>query len=317
MTRAGKEFALHAEVEAFLRHLAQARDMSANTVRAYGADLRAFTAWLGADAGKPPDRLTLRRYVASLHQDGIKPTSVQRKLSSLRALFRYLRERGVLTQDPARLIRGPKLPARLPKFLSVPQVDLLLGLKFDADFQGTRDRAILEVLYSTGCRVTEAATLSLRQIDLEEGIARVFGKGSKERVALLGGPALRAVHAYLPLRAQVLAVRGTSTSVLFVNQRGRPLSARWLFEVVRRAARRAGLPAKLSPHGLRHSFATHLLDRGADLRTVQELLGHERLATTQVYTHVSMTRLREVYDAAHPHGAKAGRDAARAAGAEA
>lgn len=292
---------LTAELDAFLAHLVQGRGMSPHTVRAYGIDLRAFLAWLGPN-GPAPDRLALRRYVATLHREGKKASSVQRKLSSLRAFFRFLRERGTLAQDPARLVRGPKLPARLPKFLTVPQVDQLLGVPFDEDFAGRRDKAILEVLYSTGCRVSEAATLSLRQIDLDEGLARVLGKGRKERLALLGRPALAAITAYLPLRARTLQDNGTATSVLFLNRRGRPLSARWLFEVVRRAARRANLPTRLSPHGLRHSFATHLLDRGADLRAVQELLGHERLATTQVYTHVSMSRLRQVYDAAHPHG---------------
>lgn len=296
-----KAFDPSAALDGFLRHLAQVRDMSPNTVRAYGADLRAFVAWLG-DGAAAPDRLALRRYVASLHRAGMKATSVQRKLSSLRAFFRYLRERGALHQDPARLVRGPKLPARLPKFLTVEQVNLLLSLTFAADFAGRRDQAILETLYSTGCRVSEAATLSLRQIDLDDGVARVLGKGRKERLALLGKPARRAIEAYLPLRSRMLQEHGTATSVLFVNRRGRPLSARWLFEVVRRAARRAGIPIKLSPHALRHSFATHLLDGGADLRTVQELLGHERLATTQVYTHVSMARLRQVYEAAHPHG---------------
>ncbi|MEZ5962756.1 MAG: tyrosine recombinase XerC [Planctomycetota bacterium] len=291
-------------LDSFLAHLVQGRGMSPHTVRAYGTDLRAFVAWLGA--GGAPDRLALRRYIASLHRDGMKASSVQRKLSSLRTFFRFLRERGVLRQDPARLVRGPKLPARLPKFLTVPQVDLLLAAPFDDDFAGYRDRAILEVLYSTGCRVSEAATMSLRQVDREEGVVRVLGKGRKERIALLGQPALAALDAYLPWRTRMLRQHGTATSVLFVNQRGRPLSARWLFEVVRRTARRAGLPVALSPHGLRHSFATHLLDRGADLRTVQEMLGHERLATTQVYTHVSMSRLREVYDAAHPHGQRRG-----------
>jgi site-specific recombinase XerD len=295
---------LRAAVDGFLRHLVQVRGMAPNTVRAYGADLRGFLAWLGDRTGLVPDRTTLRRYVASLHQGGNKATSVQRKLASLRGLFRFLREGGVLQQDPARLVRGPKLRSRLPRFLTVAQVELLLALDLGADFAGRRDKAILEVLYSTGCRVAEAATLSLRQVDLDAGIARVLGKGRKERLALLGQPALAAVLAYLPERARVLAAHGSSTSVLFVNRRGRPLSSRWLFEVVRRAARAAGIPTKLSPHGLRHSFATHLLDRGADLRTVQELLGHERLATTQVYTHVSMSRLRQVYDAAHPHGAR-------------
>src|SRR5690606_26720614 len=222
-----RAFDLAAEVDAFLRHLAQVRDMSANTVRAYGTDLRAFAAWLG-DPSRPPDRLDLRRYVAALHREGCKASTVQRKLSSLRALFRFLRERGVLATDPARLVRGPKLPARLPRVLTVAQVDQLLGLDFGADFQGRRDRAILEVLYSTGCRVAEAATLSLRCIDLDDGVARVVGKGRKERLALLGRPAVAAVRAWLPERARVLAEQGTSTQVLFINRRGRPLSTRWL-----------------------------------------------------------------------------------------
>jgi len=301
-TAAGPD-GLPRQVDAFLAHLVAGRGMSPHTVRAYGGDLRAFVAWLTA-LRSTPDRLALRRYVATLHREGKQAASVQRKLSSLRAFFAFLRERGVVRTDPARLVRGPKLPARLPTFLTVPQVEALLALNFPDDFAGRRDHAVLEVLYSTGCRVSEAATLSLRQIDLGEGVVRVVGKGRKERLALLGQPAQRAVAAYLPLRTRVLAEHGTATSVLFLNRRGRPLSARWLFEVVRRAARRAGLPIDISPHALRHSFATHLLDRGADLRTVQELLGHERLATTQVYTHVSMTRLRQVYDAAHPHGAR-------------
>ncbi len=290
---------LAAELGAFLRHLAQVRDMSPNTVRAYGTDLRAFLQWKG-DAAL--DRLTLRRYLASLHKEGRKATTVQRKLSSLRAFLRFLRDRGVVRKDPARLIRGPKVPSRLPRFLTVPQVDALLSLPFAADFWGTRDRAILEFLYSTGCRVSEVAGLALRQVDVEEGSVRVLGKGRKERLAMLGKPALRALAAHLPHRASTLRDNHSSTGVLFVNQRGRPLSSRWMFETVRRRARDAGIPFRLSPHGLRHSFATHLLDRGADLRSVQEMLGHERLATTQVYTHVSMARLRAVYEKAHPHG---------------
>ena len=290
---------LAADLQAFLRHLAQARDMSPNTVRAYGTDLRGFLAWHGEGT---LDRLTLRRFLASLHRDGRKATTVQRKLSSLRAFFRFLRDRGVIRKDPARLVRGPKIPGRLPRFLTVQQIDALLSLPFAADFQGTRDRAVLEFLYSTGCRVSEVAGLGLKQIDFDEGSVRVLGKGRKERLAMLGGPARAALTAHLPYRTTLLRECQSATTVLFVNRRGRPLSSRWLFETVRRCARAAGIPFRLSPHGLRHSFATHLLDRGADLRSVQEMLGHSRLATTQVYTHVSMARLRAVYERAHPHG---------------
>ena len=293
------KFEVGPAVAAFLHHLVAERDASPHTVRAYGADLRAFALW-HAEHGGAIDRLNLRRYIATLHRDGLAASSVQRRLSSLRALFDYCRKLGLLRQDPARLVRGPKLPSRLPKFLTVEQVDQLLALTFSDDFAGRRDRAILEMLYSTGCRVSEIAALSLRQVDLLDRHVRVLGKGRKERLALLGRPAVAALQAYLPERQKLAAAQGTSTTALFLNQRGRPLSSRWLFEVVRQAARRAGVPVKLSPHGLRHSFATHLLDRGADLRTVQEMLGHQRLGTTQIYTHVSMARLREVYDKAHP-----------------
>lgn len=294
------DFDLGRAVDDYLHHLSAVRDASAHTVRAYGVDLRAFALWHTEHGGGPIDRLALRRYVAALHRDGMAASSVQRKLSSLRGLFRFLRERGTLRTDPARLVRGPKLPQRLPKFLTVPQVDQLLSLTFTDDFAGRRDRAILELLYSTGCRVSEAASLSLRQLDLDDGHVRVLGKGKKERLALLGKPARQALAAYLPLRGRLQAEQGTATNALFLNRLGRPLSSRWLFEVVRQTARRAGIPVKLSPHGLRHSFATHLLDRGADLRTVQEMLGHERLGTTQIYTHVSIARLKAVYDRAHP-----------------
>ncbi|MCA8966616.1 MAG: tyrosine recombinase [Planctomycetes bacterium] len=294
-----------ATVEDYLTVLSDQRQKSAATLRAYGGDLRDFGTWL-AGHGKQltaTTRFDLRRYLVELEEQGLVPTSVQRKLASLRGLFAWLQREGHTTSDPARLLKGPKAARKMPRFLQPKEVDLLLGQQFDESPQGDRDRAILETLYSTGCRVSECATMKLADLDLDEGVVRVFGKGSKERVALLGAPAQRAIAAWLPQRKLLLQqARRTDSGALWLNRFGRRLSARWVFETVANAAKRAGLDAPLTPHGLRHSFATHLLDRGADLRTVQELLGHANLTTTEIYTHVSMARLRDVYDRAHPHG---------------
>jgi integrase/recombinase XerC len=238
-----------------------------------------------------------------LEQQGLVATSVQRKLASLRGLFGYLQERGRMDRNPAKLLKGPKAPRRVPHFLTTAEVDLLLGQTFDESPQGQRDRAIVEVLYSTGCRVSECSGMKLAHLDLEEGIVRVLGKGQKERIAMLGAPARTAVSVWLEGRRHLLQqAKRTDPGSLWLNRFGRPLSSRWVFQTVVDCAKRAGIQSSLTPHGLRHSFATHLLDRGADLRTVQELLGHARLVTTEIYTHVSIGRLREVYDHAHPHG---------------
>lgn len=301
---------LPTELLAFLRHLEDVRGLSPATLRAYGTDLRAFLAWL-PDSNIVPDRLDLRRYLAELHGEGLAASTIQRKLASLRSFFSYLRDEQRLDTDPARLVKGPKLPRRIPRALSVEQVDALLSLSFEDNFYGHRDHAILELLYSTGCRVAEAAGLRLDRLDLHEGTALLFGKGGVERLAIVGTSATAALESYLQLRkARLMEVGGRDPGAVFLNRQASALSARWIFETVLRHARRAGIAERLTPHGLRHSFATHLLDRGADLRTVQELLGHKRLATTEIYTHVSMARLREVYDRAHPHGREgsAGRD---------
>ncbi len=294
---------LNDHLEDFLTHIRDVRRMSPSTLRAYRSDLAAFLTWLPEESSTP-DRLDIRRYLVELQDQDLKPSSIQRKLASLRSFFRHLRDRGVLDTDPARLVKGPKAGKRVPRFLTVPQVDALLNQSFPDTSNGIRDRAILEFLYSTGCRVSEATTMPMRYLDLHSGNARVMGKGRKERLAMLGQTACTAIETYLPVRREVLRnTQAKDPGVLFLNRFGRGLSARWIFEVVLNHARRANIPERLTPHGLRHSFATHLLDRGADLRAVQELLGHARLVTTEIYTHVSMARLREVYDKAHPQGA--------------
>ena len=292
-------------VDKYLHWLRSERRKSAATLRAYGSDLRAFLQWLAdhQHALLTTSRLQLRRYVVELEQQGLVATSVQRKLASLRGLFAWLQRTEQIGTDPAKLLKGPKAERRIPRFLTTPEVDQLLGQGFDESPQGARDRAILEVLYSTGCRVSECAGMQLDDLDLDEGIVRVLGKGQKERLALLGAQARAAIVGWLPGRTQLLRdSKRTDPGSLWLNRRGTPLSARWVFQTVVDRARSAGLPVSLTPHGLRHSFATHLLDRGADLRTVQELLGHARLVTTEIYTHVSIGRLRDVYDQAHPHG---------------
>ncbi|MEQ1632280.1 MAG: tyrosine recombinase [Planctomycetota bacterium] len=291
--------------QTYLRHLEDTRRSSPATLRAYGTDLRGFTTWL-ATTGQSLSgctRFHLRRYLVELEQQGLVATSVQRKLASLRGLFAWLREQGTIATDPAKLLRGPKTGRRVPRYLTPNEVDQLLAQPFDDSPQGRRDRAVLEVLYSTGCRVSECAGLLLSQMDLDEGFARVLGKGGKQRLAMLGKPAIDAIRRWLPARRELLQKNGRKDpDALFLNKLGKPLSARWLFETVAKRAENAALPSALTPHGLRHSFATHLLDRGADLRTVQELLGHARLVTTEIYTHVSIGRLRDVYDGAHPQG---------------
>lgn len=289
------------ELEGYLRHLHDVRQMSPHTLRAYRRDIEDFLDFLEPER-MPPQKLDLRRFLVELQQQGLKASSVQRKLSAVRSFLRHLRDTGRIDSDPGKLVRGPKAGKRVPRFLTTAEVDQLLDLEFGPDFLGQRDRCLLELLYSTGCRCSEAERLRLRDLDPVSGTVRIYGKGRKERLGLLGGAARDALESYLPLRRQHLRERKQADpGTLFLNRFGKPLSSRWIFETVLKSARRAGIPQRLSPHGLRHSFATHLLDRGADLRSVQELLGHARLATTEVYTHVSMARLREAYDAAHPH----------------
>lgn len=293
----------------YLAQLRNERQKSPATLRAYSTDLRGFANWLqDADCTiTDVSRLQLRRYMVELEEQGLKATSVQRKLASIRGMFGWLQRQGHINKDPAKLIKGPKAEKRVPRFLTSPEVDQLLSQPFDDSPQGRRDQAILETLYSTGCRVSECAGMDLTALDLDEGFVRVVGKGSKERLALLGRQAAAAIHAWLPARKQLLRqAKRFDDGSLWLNRHGKQLSARWIFATVVARAKRAELQTRLTPHGLRHSFATHLLDRGADLRTVQELLGHARLVTTEIYTHVSIGRLRDVYDQAHPHGRSQG-----------
>jgi integrase/recombinase XerC len=283
-------------VEAFLRYLAVERGASGHTVRSYRADLADCTAFL--TAGRlgtvlDADVRVLRAYLAALHDRGLARSSVARRLATLRSFYRYLMRRGRARANPARDLATPRLPKRLPTYLPIDESTALLQAPFPATPTGARDRAALELFYASGIRVAELAGLDVQDVDLREGSARVLGKGGKERMVPIGRPAILALRGYLGNR------EGTS-GPLFVNERGGRLTVRTLHRLVRARARAVGLQRRVSPHTLRHTFATHLLDAGADLRLIQELLGHARLGTTQKYTHVSADRLMKVYDAAHP-----------------
>jgi site-specific recombinase XerD len=306
-------------LDRFLRSLA-ARDASPHTQRSYAATIGGYLAWLAArnvDWRKPP-RSELRAYLGELTV-GRARSSVAQRLAAIRSFHRWAARSDLAPGDPWGAIATPRLPRRLPRVLEVDQVERLLAVVdedlaavpdvFDARAElatalAVRDRALVETAYAAGLRISELAAAQLSLLELGRGEIRVYGKGRKERIGLLGRPARHALRAYLEDGRPVLLERRTAEdappSEVFLNHRGEPLGVRGLRYRLDRLCRRAGLPEGVSPHTLRHSFATHLLDGGADLRVVQELLGHESLATTQVYTHVSPARLRTAYLDAHP-----------------
>ncbi len=290
-------------IDRFIAHLAAERGCSEHTVRAYRIDLDQFRSFVeeGAVRGPVIDFRTLRDYIGSLH-GRYKKTTVSRKLSAVRSFLTFLERRGLQADNPGADLASPKQGKPIPVHLPVDDMFRLLEGPDCGDPLGLRDRAILEVLYSCGLRVSELAGLDLEDVDAEQRLVRVTGKGNKERVVPVGGTALRAVERYLeavrPLRRRVWP--DPDRGPLYLNHRGGRLTVRSMARIVKRYALAAGLDPDVSPHALRHTFATHLLEGGADLRSVQELLGHESLSTTQKYTHVTLDRLMAVYDKAHP-----------------
>ncbi|KGO34086.1 recombinase XerC [Desulfobulbus sp. Tol-SR] len=289
----------------FIRWLETEKGYSPHTVSGYRHDLVEFAATLGGD--RSVSSLTpaaIRTYVVSLHRTNGAAT-VCRKLSALRTFVRFLLREKILAADPLTGIVGPKVPRSIPVFLTVDETFLLLDMPGSRDTFPTRDRAILELLYSTGMRVSELVSRDVADLDFAEEVLRVRGKGSKERLVPVGRPAIEAVGNWLPQRDVLLAERaGRNRAVdaapLFLNGRGSRLTSRSIERMVRSYGERAGISQIVTPHALRHSFATHLLEMGADLRSVQELLGHASLSTTQRYTHLTLDHLSEVYDKAHP-----------------
>jgi integrase/recombinase XerC len=272
------------------------RNASEYTCQNYLADLERFFRQLGHRRLRDVTPFEIRRFVAHCSSLGESKRSTARRLSCLRSFFRFLCREGTLEQNPAAAIATPRLDKRLPSFLDEPQVARLLGIPPDDRWQGLRDRAWLETLYSTGIRVSELVGLNLQDVDEVSGTIIVRGKGKKERLCPIGETALQAIRVYLARRPKKLQV----PYALFVSQKGSRLTVRQVDRLVARYVTLADLPQTISPHSLRHSFATHLLERGADLRSVQELLGHASLSTTQIYTHITPQRLKKVYDQAHP-----------------
>ncbi len=279
-------------VGSFLHYLSVEKDASPHTIRSYRTDLEQFRRFL-ARRGDPSfvavDGRAVRAWLAALHERKLDRVSIARKLASVRSCFRFLSRRGVVARNPARQVATPKLPRKLVGFLPIDETHALL----DGPIERARDRAILELLYASGLRVSELTGLDLADVDRAAGTVRVLGKGRKERMVPFGGAAAEALDAWL-------ARRGAAPGPLFRNSRGGRLGVRSVHTIVRRRARAAGIVRRVSPHTLRHTFATHLLDAGGDLRLIQDLLGHSRLSTTQRYTHVSADQLMRVYDAAHP-----------------
>jgi integrase/recombinase XerC len=311
------------QVAAFVRHLEIERDASVHTVAAYTGDIAQFAAATWGAGAAPPfdwrgcDRFAARRFLAGVQRRGGSGATARRKGASLRAFFRYLAREGAVDRNPWSGLASPRKARRLPKVLSRSEIERLLAApqarakardgrarragaaaRAWRRYAGLRDAAILELLYSTGMRIGECEGLWVRDVDLLGGLARVRGKGKKERLCPLGRPACRALRAAQEARTLVpgLAEHGP----LFVNRAGAPLTARSIQRMLKACLAEAGLPPGLSPHALRHSFATHLMDAGADLRSVQELLGHASLSTTQIYTHVSIEQIRAAYEKAHP-----------------
>ena len=293
-------------LDTLLVHLRDERMLAAQTVAAYVRDIRqlaGFCAGLGIEDPAEVEPLVLRRFLAALAQEDYARASLARKSAAVRGFFLLLARRGLVAADPALTLGTPKGEKRLPKVLTVAQVERLLAAPDTTTPAGQRDRALLELLYASGARVSEAVGLDATALDLPAGTVRLFGKGSKERIVPLGEPACLALERYLGDGRLALAARapaGTDgAGALFLNGKGARLGVRDAREAVDRAARTAGL-GRVTPHTLRHSYATHLLEGGADLRAVQELLGHVALSTTQIYTHVSREHLRSTYEHAHP-----------------
>lgn len=304
-------------VSQFVDYLRLEKHFSEHTVRSYATDVLQFARFLaggaalaGSDQDGVPadaaprllacDAVSLREFLAFMFQQRYTKSTTARKLASLRSFYRWLVRRGDLEASPMSAIRTPRQEKRLPKCLDAGQIDRLLAAPGDGDMLAARDRAMMEVLYSSGLRVSELVAMEMQDMDLQEGIIRVRGKGRKDRLTPIGSRAVKALDTYFQQRLAEGKAQGPHAGRVFVNKHGGPLSARSVRRKMDKYLLMAGIGPGVSPHTLRHSFATHLLDAGADLRSVQELLGHQSLSTTQIYTHLTTARMKQVYDAAHP-----------------
>ncbi len=293
------------KIAKFLQHLHVERAASPHTLKGYREDLETFVAYFRESDGRCPEpsgltAVELRGYLSALHEAEYAKTSIARKLASLRSFYRFGQREGWATSNPAKALRNPRKARKLPHFLSTDEIGKLLATPPRDEALGLRDRAILETLYSAGLRVSELVGVNDGDLDFEQQIVRVRGKGRKERLAPLGSYAMRALERWLEVRKLSPKESGGREAPTFVNRFGNRLTARSVGRMLEKHLKISGLDGRTSPHTLRHSFATHLLDRGADIRSVQELLGHKSLETTQIYTHVSTSNLRRAYEKAHP-----------------
>jgi integrase/recombinase XerC len=284
----------------FLRHLRE-RNASQHTIKAYSTDLACFSAYAGSRSWKQIDHIAIRGFLSHLYEKGLSKTSVARSLAAVRSLYRWLAQEGVVEQNPAKLVATPKLPKKLPRVPTIEEMNSVL----DGDMPETasfpeRARLMLELLYGCGIRNSELTGINLDDIRLSAEAILIRGKGKKERYVPFGGLARSALTAYLPARQAALTEMRKNTPALLINQRGGRLTTRSVGRIVKRIAVAKGLSPEVHPHTLRHAFGTHMLEEGADLRAIQELLGHERLATTQRYTQLSMKHVLKVYDQTHP-----------------
>ncbi len=298
---------MNEEIDRFIEYIQAVRNASPHTVRGYATDIVQFIEFLEAedivDSLRDVDSKILRRYLARLQRNSMCKASIARKLASLRAFFKYLLRKGTIELDPTTGVTSPKLDKRLPKFLRTEHIEALMTAPDTAKPLGARDAAFLEVLYASGIRVSELVGMDMRDLDLKTGEVKVMGKGSKERITLLGKAACGALGAYINSGRRTLLARrsdGLNENALFLNKDGYRISARSISRLLDKYFAAVSDEMKISPHVLRHTFATHMLENGADLRSIQELLGHASISTTQIYTHVSRERLKQVYESAHP-----------------
>ena len=296
---------LHSDILAFRNYLRAERGLSENTVMAYGRDLKRFAEW--TESIRLADHLTptlkeLARYLGYLLDANLAAPSVARHIVALRMFYKFLKLEEKVSQSAVELLASPKLWQRIPTVLNVAQVDQLLAGPRPGDRFHLRDKAILETLYATGCRASEVVGLKVEDVYLDAAFLRCTGKGNRQRVVPLGRPAVAALRTYLGEGRPEFTAPPPHPTDVFVSKSGRPLGRLMLWKIVKKYCKRAGLPTKVSPHTLRHSFATHVLAGGADLRTVQELLGHASIATTQLYTHIDRDRLKAMHKKFHPRG---------------
>jgi len=298
MTNSGR--VVEMAVEDFLRHLRE-RNASPHTIKAYAGDLTNFSAYAGPRGWKQIDHIAIRGFLSHLYEKGLSKTSVARSLAAVRSLYRWLAREGVVEQNPAKLVATPKLPKKLPRVPTIEEMNSVLdGAMPEIAAFPERDRLMLELLYGCGIRNSELTGINLDDIRLSAEAILIRGKGKKERYVPFGDAVKGAMAAYLPARQTLLAECRKNAAALLINQRGGRLTTRSVGRIIKKIAVAKGLSPDVHPHTLRHAFGTHLLEEGADLRAIQELLGHERLATTQRYTQLSMKHVLEVYDQTHP-----------------